>query len=415
VKLNKSLTLKEGIPLAIGSIIGSGVLFLPSLTVLYAKTDVVLAWLLVMFLCVPLLIVFFDIISKNKEASGIEGYIRQAFGSNISDVVPILLLCTVTFGMPASAVIATDYIVHALKLTDIFSFIIPYIILVIGIGVNLLNFRSSTNIQSAISWGLIAISCSLIFISFQGENYDVSRVTPTYNIPIILGATGLAFWAFAGFENLTFMAGEFKNPKVHLFASATIAIFVCGLIYLLLSYNIATNIPFDKVERTVGLLQLSEAAGIKSFPLVISLFALVAVLINFVSWCWGISRLIYSSAVEKLLPSRFAKLSANAVPSNALYLLLALFTLNLSIILFLRDSVFDYILSAVSCNFVLIYIITVAAYIKLAIRNLSRVFGIFILVVLLSVYYGSGAPIVYGLFVVLTAWIYLRFVRNVND
>ena len=56
-KLARTLTLWDGVALAVGSIAGSGILYLPSLTYVLASHDVLLVWLAGTLICLPLRIV----------------------------------------------------------------------------------------------------------------------------------------------------------------------------------------------------------------------------------------------------------------------------------------------------------------------------------------------------------------------
>ena len=56
--LSRSLNLGQGITLAIGSIMGSGILFLPSLTYSIAGNDISVVWLAATIICIPLLLFF---------------------------------------------------------------------------------------------------------------------------------------------------------------------------------------------------------------------------------------------------------------------------------------------------------------------------------------------------------------------
>ena len=65
MSLKRQLTLKNGIPLGIGSILGSGILFLPSLAYSISGQNVGYVWLLSILLCLPLLIIFTEMVKKN--------------------------------------------------------------------------------------------------------------------------------------------------------------------------------------------------------------------------------------------------------------------------------------------------------------------------------------------------------------
>ncbi len=69
------LGIVSGTSYAVGSIIGSGILFLPSLTYKLSGPDVFLSWLLATILCIPLLLVFYDMSKVTKAGDGVKGFI----------------------------------------------------------------------------------------------------------------------------------------------------------------------------------------------------------------------------------------------------------------------------------------------------------------------------------------------------
>ena len=99
---NKKLGLFSGTSYAIGSIIGSGILFLPSLTYKLSGNNVFLSWGLATILCVPLLIMFYDMSKMSKTNDGVKGFIELGLGEKVGACFPILMLLTVSVGMPSS-------------------------------------------------------------------------------------------------------------------------------------------------------------------------------------------------------------------------------------------------------------------------------------------------------------------------
>jgi amino acid efflux transporter len=92
--LRRSLGLGAGIALAVGSVAGSGILFLPSLTYQIAGHDALVVWGAVTLLCFPLLLVFADMVRRVPDGSGLEGFIALGLGRHVAATVPPLFLST---------------------------------------------------------------------------------------------------------------------------------------------------------------------------------------------------------------------------------------------------------------------------------------------------------------------------------
>jgi len=393
--LKRQLTLKDGISLAFGSVIGSGILFLPSLTYSLSGAYTLWVWILTILICIPLTYIFSDMVKYLPNESGIEGFISLGLGRHVGAAVPIIFLGTVSFGMPASAMIVGEYVKNFIGGGVEIQIITTMIIIFIGVLTNLFGIKTGASIQWAILIFIIIISTTLLLlvkpIPFGHAAFQFSLQKTVYLLPGIV----VAFWAFAGFENLTFIAGEFKNPSRDIKISMFIALFLSGFLYLLLSESCASHIPHNNINPIAGLYQLSESVKSKQIStFIITIFAFFTVQINFNSWIWGISRLIYSSAKSGKLPFYFSSVNNRNIPARAVYLL----TVNFSLIL-LISILFPHFLNSmlivVSTNFVFIYFMCMAAYISIKKWCFLKLVAIGLLVLFIVLLFSSKWIVLY--------------------
>lgn len=361
--LKRQLTFKDGISLAFGSILGSGILFLPSLTYFISGKDTIWVWLFTTLLCIPLVYIFSDMVKEIPNESGIEGFVSAGLGSRIGSTIPILFLGTVSLGMPSSALIVGEYVKNCFSGGTLFQLATAIFIVVSGMFVNLSGIKIGANIQLAITFLIAIVSVALLILAPPTMAIQTSLNFSSIDIVSIMPGIVVAFWAFAGFENLTFMAGEFKNPARDLKISMFVSLFCCGLLYLLLSLSCQSNITQANVNPIAGLYQLSETVFHPAIAtLVITIFAFLAVQINFNSWIWGISRLIYSCAKQKKLPVYFSALDNKNIPTRAIYTLGLIF-IGVILISTLFPSFLETMLVVVSTNFVFIYALCLTSYV----------------------------------------------------
>ena len=362
--LTRQLTTRDGIPLAVGSILGSGVLFLPSLTFVASGEGTAYVWLLTTLLTIPLLCIFTDMVKVVPNESGIEGFVTLGLGRNVGATIPVLLLGTVCLGMPAAAVIVGEYARAWLGGPRTTIFVVAAGIVVLGALTNLRGIRQGTIVQSVATALLILIASLLIAFTMRPAAPRYGELIGPLVVTDVLPGVVLAFWAFAGLENLTFMAGEFREPERDFRRSAILAVAICGVLYLLLSINIAALIPRDRVNPLVGLYQLSEYVPAEvPVEFLLVLFSFLCVQLNFNSWIWGISRLVYSSARQKKLPPWFARLDENGIPNRAIWLLAGLFCVSL-VAWAVAPTLLRPSLVAVSTNFVFIYVLCLLSYLR---------------------------------------------------
>lgn len=144
--------------------------------------------------------------------------------------------------MPSSALIVGEYVRKCFSGGAYYQLITAIFIVLSGMFVNLSEIKIGANIQLAITL-LISIMGVVLLVLAPPSMIVIPQLNLTFaGIISILPGIVVAFWAFAGFENLTFMAGEFKNPAKDLKISMLIALFCCGLLYLLLSESVRNKL-----------------------------------------------------------------------------------------------------------------------------------------------------------------------------
>ncbi len=220
--------------------------------------------------------------------------------------------------------------------------------------------------------------------------------------PILSGIV-VAFWAYAGFENLTFIASEFRNPRRDFPLAMMVAFLVYGGVAVALTVIIAALIPRERVSDFSGLFQLAERLTPSWLATsIIVVFALTIMQLNAASWLWGMSRLLYASARTKRLPGFFAHLNHRGLPRRAILLLgLAFVVLTGTAAVF--PNVLVSVFTVASSVFLFLYLLCLVSYLRVTRspgkRLVYGLFFLFLLVTLLSI----GLKILYPLMVFLLA------------
>jgi amino acid efflux transporter len=403
-QLRRALSLWDGMALAIGSIAGAGILYLPSLAYVLAGQDVLLVWLGGTLLALPMLFMFADMVRLVPDGSGIEGFVALGLGAHVAATVPLLFLSVVVLGIPAGVLVAGEYLRAAIGGARVVQLVGALAILVVAILTNLAGAAVGARLQRRVSWALLAVVVVLCALSFPDTRHAYSAVIPTFGAPFsILSGTVIAFWAYAGFENLTFIAGEFRNPRRDFPLVMIVAFLVYGGLIVTLTVIIAALIPRNQVSDLSGLFQLAErirpawlATGI------IAVFALTVMQLNAASWLWGMSRLIHTAAHNKRLPRWFAYLDDRDLPRRAILVLGGVFMVITAIAAALPDLLIS-AFTVASSVFLFLYLLCLVSYLRIT-RSYGKrlVYGallVFLLATLLSV----GLKILYPLAVFLLA------------
>jgi amino acid efflux transporter len=307
--LPRTLGLGGGIVLAVGSIAGSGILFLPSTIYVIAGSDSLLVWLLSAALCIPLLGVFAALVRQVPGGAGLEGFVALGLGRRVAVLVPALLLVVFYPAMAAAMLVAGGYV----SSDPLVRLAVALAIIAVTTWSALAGARGAARFQTVVVWTTLAAAVALV-ASTSGDDY--SAVRPTFSdVGAIAQGVLVAFWGFAGFENMTFVAGELRNPRRDYLIAVGVALGGYCVLAMALTANIAALIPRGSVDQLSGVAQLADYAP---GGFVISVLAVALVQAGASSWVWGISRLLFSAARDGRMPAFFAALDARGVPRRAI-------------------------------------------------------------------------------------------------
>ncbi|OQO94665.1 hypothetical protein B1813_00725 [Saccharomonospora piscinae] len=393
----------QAVPLALGSVAGSGILFLPSAVYAEVGRNSVLVWVLATALCLPMLLMFQDMVRRYPTGDGIESFVRAGLGPALGRCVPILFVALVVVGLPAGALVAGRYAMRALEAGPTVQTATAAAVLLAALAVNTVGARARRRAQHAGAAALIVMALVLACSALPTAD-DASPITPqAETLGLVLPGVLLAFWAFAGFENLTFLSRQFRAPDRDFLPVSVIALSVYGLLTMLLTAALAVSIPAQAVDGTTGLLQLAE--HLPSRQLVVALVTAIAIgamVQNAVSWVWGVSQLVVGASRSAILPAALARTTARGVPRRALGLLAVLFLVAGSTLAAFPALLVD-ALAGTSATFVVLYLLSIASYLRLQGPTVRSVLNLLIGVVLLASLIESGWRSLYGIAVLAVA------------
>ena len=149
----------------------------------------------------------------------------------------------------------------------------------------------------------------------------------------------LAPWAFVGFESVSHSAAEFRFPVKKTLSVLVAAVITAALAYIMTTILAASVLP-ERAYTTwyAYVINLKSMFGMKSLPtffavqsllgesglLLIGVTVLGAIFTGILGNCVAASRLLYSMAEDRMLPSWFGRLNDNGVPRNAVLFIMAL-------------------------------------------------------------------------------------------
>jgi amino acid efflux transporter len=284
----------------------------------------------------------------------------------------VLFLSIVMLGIPAGSLIAGVYLAKAAGGGQVVEHLTALVIVGVAAGVNLAGIRVGARLQLVTAALLIAIGVGLVALTSPEAAGGYDAVAPgAPDAGRLLSGVLLAFFAYAGFENLTFIAGEFRNPRRDFPIAMAAAFAPHGLLAVALTANLAAIVPAGQIDEVAGLSQLAQTIEPSALATgVITAIALALMQVNANSWVWGMSRLVRSAAEAGRLPRSLAALDSRAVPRRAVGLLLGGFLVTLGVATLGENLVTD-LFVITGAGFVVLYLLAVLAYARRA-RGVGR-------------------------------------------
>jgi len=155
-------------------------------------------------------------------------------------------------------------------------------------GVNYVGVIAGGKLQTIVTWMKIAFILILAALIFSIGNGSISNTYNGFHIPesisknlfSILGlALAGAFWAYDGWNNVTYLAGEIKNPKRNVPLSLLIGTLTVISVYVLINLAFLYVLPVEKMAESP--LVAASAAEIIFGPIGASIIAFAVIVSTF--------------------------------------------------------------------------------------------------------------------------------------
>ncbi|WP_438498155.1 APC family permease [Paenibacillus sp. IHBB 3054] len=231
--LQRNIGMPQAIALYIGAVLGSGILIVPGLAAEMAGPASLLAWGFMTLLILPLALSMGLLSAKFPNAGGVSHFVTLAFGPKAGALVGWFFLMSVPIGGPVAALTGAGYMTAAMGWGDGARIVIAAVMLAIGLITNWMGMQVAGKVQIAVVISIIAV---LVF-SFATA---LPRMESTHFTPFVphgwmsIGqAAAILFWCFIGWEAVSHLSEEFKDPQRAAVKGVTIAAIIVGVLYFL--------------------------------------------------------------------------------------------------------------------------------------------------------------------------------------
>jgi basic amino acid/polyamine antiporter, APA family len=320
----------------INSILGSSLFYLPGLGVKSSGAASIIAWAVLFVIAVFIMLYMGELVTLHPTSGGTYEFCKRAYGRFGSFLTGWLIWIAGNFGMALAVVAAAEYFIPE---TSAAAFVLR--MMFVALWIIVLNFMAYRGIDAGstmlLTFGIIAIAVviAMILPSFVNlsslfggtfSSFDLALFKPFFrhenvNIFAYLGLSlFLISEAFLGFEVVSYMANEAKEPK-KLHKVMILGMVICGLImlvYILSSLGTVGYHDYVTNARPFAI-QALNTLGVSGEQFVI--FGMYLVIVGTAA-AWPItgSRLLQAMASDKLFIKHVAVLHPkHKSPHRAVY------------------------------------------------------------------------------------------------
>lgn len=268
------------------------------------------AWLAILtggLLCMMAALCFGELNGMIPSAAGIRLYFGRAFNDQVAITVSMLYMVVIIGVIGAESYVLAQVLHEALPLVSPLVWIITMFTIVATM--NVLGISIAGWFQDIITYGLIISLAALAAIGLYFADFQLNAPLATGGTTAFINAVAVGVFLFVGFEWVTPLAEEVTKSRL-ISRGMLLAIGILSVIYSFFTVAMTTTVPREilvgsPVPQLIYTRTLFGDAGVYLMVLI----TLAASITTFNAGLIGVSRFMYASAREHVLPSIFSKVS----------------------------------------------------------------------------------------------------------
>ncbi|WP_210365398.1 amino acid permease [Bacillus sp. REN3] len=367
---NQSIGLFQGIALYIAAILGSGVLFLSGVTASIAGPASIVSWVTVVLISFPLAYSFASLARQYPDAGGAATFVRNSFGDHLGNIVGWFYFVTAGVGQTIVSLTGAFYVSQAFGLPHFgTTFIAVFILAIAGI-TNYYGVNVSGKVALILSSLLLILLVSAVVVSLpriQWENFIPFVPNGWFSVG---SAITVIFWSFFGWEAICNLAEHFKRPEKDIVKGAVVSAIVIGLLFLALSFVTIGTATYGSQENNLAPLAVimgdTIGIGAKAITAVLAFIICTGTANAFVA---SLTQLGYSLSRNHAFPKFFSRLHVKTQVPRRMVLFVICFSVTGVLAVNALSLTFDHILFIPTSLGVVVYVLSMAAGVKLFRKN----------------------------------------------
>ncbi len=316
MQLKRELGLWTAVALIVGQVIAVGIFLTPAGM---AKSVGSPFWLFVIWVLMGAMalsgaLCYGELASRFPEAGGSYVYLREAFGKMVAFLYGWMVLLVLDPGLTAVfGVGLASYAGYLIPLSPVGQKIVAIgVVLIVGL-INIFGAKISSDFLKILTVLKVGTLLFIIGYGFIGGFGDWNNFTPFFAVPedtfgAFAGGIVGAFFAFAGWWEVTRMSGEIENPEKNLPKALTIGVVALTVIYILTSAVFYYLVPLSAVtnDETFAA-QAGEALFGRTGGIIFSIIVIVSVLGTLVAYLMAAPRVYFAMAKDGLFFKSFGE------------------------------------------------------------------------------------------------------------
>ncbi|MEF8847869.1 MAG: amino acid permease [Candidatus Thermoplasmatota archaeon] len=303
-RLERSLSLIEVTLMSVGIILGAGIYVLIGAASGLSGNGLWLSFIIAAVIASFTGLSYAELSSRFPEAGAEYVYIEKSFGKKLAWLIGWLIIAGTIIGA-ATVALGFSHYFSAIFNTPI-SLVAVSLLLVCGV---ILIAGVKETAFFTILFTLIE-TAGLVIIIFIGIPYfgNVDYLELAHGMEGVIKAGVLIFFGYIGFESITRLADETRNPDKNIPKAIILSIVLTTIIYILVGISAVSVVSWEKLSTSSAPLSIvaEEVFGGYSF-LILSGIALFSTFNTVLVMLLSGSRIIYGIADEKVLPSFFTR------------------------------------------------------------------------------------------------------------
>lgn len=313
VQLKRTLTLFPCVMIMVTSVIGGGIFTVPGeiMTIAMGSGPNIVAWIVAAFAVLLMGLVYCELATAMPGAGGPSIYLREAYGDKMSFFYGWFAMLNNSAVLAVVSITFTNYLKFFIPLSPFQSKLVATVVLVTAMATNVRGVKMGATATNILTITKLVVLGGIIIAGvffLVPENFQ-PVVDAEKGWGTAFAAAVPAFFAFSGYNQLTYMSEEIKEPEKTLPRAILLGIGVICVVYILLSVVCVGTLSVETLAASSNsVAMVAEVIFGKVGAAVVPVGALISIygLIN--AGFMSMPRVAFNVGRAGLFPSFFGKI-----------------------------------------------------------------------------------------------------------